>query len=53
MRAPTSTMAAVPFFAASGPASAGIPLVNATCPGGIEVCADEGGPVFAKCKEGH
>lgn len=27
-------------------ASAGLPLLNATCPGGIEVHADAGGPVY-------
>ena len=32
-------------------ASAGLPLLNATCPGGIEVHADEGGPVYINGKE--
>ena len=31
---------------AASPAFAKIPLVNATCPGKIEVHADEGGPVY-------
>ncbi|HDS1736297.1 MULTISPECIES: hypothetical protein [Pseudomonas] len=35
----------------AGFANAGIPLVNATCPGGIEVHADEGGPVYINGKE--
>ena len=36
---------------AAGTASAGIPLVNATCPGNIEVHADEGGPIYINGKE--
>ena len=28
-----------------------IPLVNATCPGGIEVHADAGGPIYVNGKE--
>lgn len=35
-----------------GVAEAKIPLVNATCPGKIEVHADEGGPVYINGKEG-
>jgi len=35
----------------SGIASAEIPLVNATCPGNIEVHADEGGPVYINGKQ--
>lgn len=31
---------------------AAIPLVNATCPGNIEVHADEGGPIYINGKEG-
>ncbi|MFP3498985.1 hypothetical protein SB759_32745, partial [Pseudomonas sp. SIMBA_059] len=31
--------------------NAQIPLVNATCPGNIEVHADEGGPVYINGKE--
>ncbi|MDD0994211.1 hypothetical protein M5G11_27190 [Pseudomonas sp. TNT2022 ID681] len=31
---------------------AGIPLLNATCPGKIEVHADEGGPIYINGKEG-
>jgi len=30
----------------AGTANAGIPSFNATCPGNIEVHADQGGPVF-------
>ncbi|AZL73573.1 hypothetical protein [Pseudomonas oryziphila] len=37
---------------ASGAAQAGIPLVNATCPGNIEVHADKGGPIYINGKEG-
>jgi hypothetical protein len=44
------TFTALAFFAA-GPALAKIPLVNATCPGNIEVHADEGGPVYVNGKE--
>ena len=40
------------FLAASGLAKAGIPLVNATCPGNIEVHADKGGPIYINGKEG-
>lgn len=36
---------------AAGPAIAKIPLVNATCPGHIEVHADEGGPIYINGKE--
>jgi len=38
-------------FSVAGMANAEIPLVNATCPGGIEVHADEGGPVYIVGKE--
>lgn len=33
-------------------AQAGIPLLNATCPGNIEVHADKGGPIYINGKEG-
>lgn len=39
------------LVSAAGFANAGIPLVNATCPGSIEVHADEGGPVYINGKE--
>lgn len=42
----------VVLLAASGVASAGIPLLNATCPGNIEVHADQGGPIYINGKEG-
>ena len=35
----------------AGFANAGIPLVNATCSGNIEVHADEGGPIYINGKE--
>ncbi|MES2870741.1 MAG: hypothetical protein V4749_14355 [Pseudomonadota bacterium] len=35
----------------AGTANAGIPLVNVTCPGNIEVHADEGGPIYINGKE--
>lgn len=38
-------------LAAIGAAEAKIPLVNATCPTGIEVHADEGGPIYINGKE--
>lgn len=40
------------LVSAAGLANAGIPLVNATCPGNIEVHADEGGPIYINGKEG-
>jgi hypothetical protein len=40
------------LLALSSAAQAGIPLVNATCPGNIEVHADKGGPVYINGKEG-
>ncbi|MCX2684747.1 hypothetical protein OO306_04180 [Pseudomonas sp. DCB_AW] len=40
------------LLAASGAAQAGIPLLNATCPGNIEVHADKGGPIYINGKEG-
>ncbi|MBH3429084.1 hypothetical protein [Pseudomonas alkylphenolica] len=39
------------LVSATGLANAGIPLVNATCPGNIEVHADEGGPIYINGKE--
>ncbi|MEG1038989.1 MAG: hypothetical protein RSE94_03605 [Pseudomonas sp.] len=42
----------VALQAASGAAQAGIPLLNATCPGNIEVHADQGGPIYINGKEG-
>ena len=32
-------------------ASGGLPLFNATCPGGIDVHGDQGGPVYVNGKE--
>lgn len=43
-------VAATALLAAS-PTLAKIPLVNATCPGNIEVHADEGGPIYINGKE--
>lgn len=34
------------FMLLGAPAWAAIPLVNATCPGDIEVHTDEGGPIY-------
>lgn len=38
-------------FSLAGTANAGIPLFNATCPGKIEVHADQGGPVYINGKQ--
>jgi len=35
----------------AGEASAALPLLNATCPGGLEVHVDEGGPVYVNGRE--
>ncbi|KQV35554.1 MULTISPECIES: hypothetical protein [unclassified Rhizobium] len=44
--------ALIVFFAfATVPAMAAIPLLNAVCPGNIEVHADQGGPVYLNGKE--
>jgi hypothetical protein len=43
-------VAAAPLVAPSG-AQAAIPLVNATCGAGVEVHADQGGPVYINGKE--
>ncbi|WP_427144094.1 hypothetical protein ACQCLI_32695 (plasmid) [Pseudomonas nitroreducens] len=40
-------------FALVGSAYAGIPLLNADCPGGVDVHAAEGGPIFINGKEGR
>jgi len=40
------------MVAFAGEAAAKIPLVNATCPMGIEVHAGAGGPVYINGKEG-
>ncbi|WP_079228292.1 hypothetical protein [Pseudomonas putida] len=42
----------VALLAASGAAQAEIPMLNATCPGKIEVHADKGGPIYINGKEG-
>jgi len=47
----TLLVAAALTFLATG-AQAKIPLLNATCPGNIEVHADEGGPIYINGKEG-
>lgn len=40
------------MLVASGAVQAGIPLLNATCPGDVEVHADKGGPIYINGKEG-
>ncbi|WP_060484724.1 hypothetical protein [Pseudomonas sp. NBRC 111123] len=42
----------VALLAASGAAQAEIPMLNATCPGKIEVHEDKGGPIYINGKEG-
>ncbi|MCF4997978.1 hypothetical protein GIW70_09565 [Pseudomonas syringae] len=41
-----------PLMLGMGLAHAGIPVFTATCPGKIEVHADEGGPIYINGKEG-
>ncbi len=48
-RIPLSIVALAAF--AAMPAFAAIPLVNATCPGNIDVHADQGGPIYLNGKE--
>lgn len=43
---------AAPLLLVTGLAHAAIPMLNATCPGKIEVHADEGGPIYINGKEG-
>ena len=52
MRLPLRTIAVVATGIVSGPAWSAIPFFNATCPGNIEVHADQGGPVYINGKEG-
>jgi len=47
----TLLLAASVSLAAIGAAHASIPFFNATCPTGIEVHADEGGPIYINGKE--
>ena len=42
---------AIALLAATSAVHAAIPLLNATCPGGIEVHADQGGPIYINGKE--
>jgi hypothetical protein len=44
-------LAAAASIGAIGSANAAVPFFNATCPTGIEVHADEGGPIFINGKE--
>ncbi|WP_312419555.1 hypothetical protein [Shinella sp.] len=50
-RARLAIAIATAIVIAVGPALAKVPLVNATCPGNIEVHADEGGPIYINGKE--
>ena len=45
------SLSAAVLLAAAGSAQAKIPFFNATCGGGVEVHADEGGPVYINGKE--
>ena len=47
----TILLAAAAILAPIGAANAAIPFFNATCPTGIEVHADEGGPIYINGKE--
>lgn len=46
-----SLLIATATLVASGATSAAIPLLNYTCPGKLEVHADQGGPVYINGKE--
>lgn len=48
-----SLLLAAPLLLVTGLAHAGIPMLNATCPGKIEVHADQGGPIYINGKEGQ
>lgn len=41
----------IALVSVAGVANAEIPMVNATCPGNLEVHTDEGGPLFINGKE--
>lgn len=45
------TLTAITMLLMAGAAQAGIPQLNATCPGNLDVHADEGGPVYINGKE--
>jgi len=45
-------LGAAVLLSIAGAAQAKIPLVNATCPGNIEVHADAGGPIYINGTEG-
>ena len=47
----TLAVSALASIATLGVAEAKIPLFNATCPTGIDVHADEGGPIYINGKE--
>jgi len=47
----TVLLAAAAILATLGAANAAIPFFNATCPTGIEVHADQGGPIYINGKE--
>lgn len=47
----TILLAVAASLATLGAANAAIPFFNATCPTGIEVHADEGGPIYINGKE--
>ncbi len=47
-----AALAAAALLSFASTAHAKIPLVNATCPGNIDVHADAGGPIYINGKEG-
>lgn len=52
VRAGQGLAATLAATATAAPAYAAIPFFNATCPGNIEVHADQGGPIYINGKEG-
>ena len=46
-----SLVLAAALVAIAGAAEAAIPMLNATCPTGIEIHADQGGPIYINGKE--
>lgn len=52
-RSPLLLIAALPlaWLSLATPAKAAIPLLNGSCPGGLEIHADDGGPVYVNGKE--
>jgi hypothetical protein len=45
------TIATIGLVFAASPGHSAVPFFNATCPGDIEVHADQGGPIYVNGKE--